>query len=576
MDIWLLMHNSQMANNLVKWWKTKFLNGYKQFSVECGDGKVSDTEELLGRLGSEVDGNERLRSTTPPLPSQDETVPTPTPDDASNTPKKQPQHHLNFEEFSCDVSVEGGEKSKSGQERQEFSFTLYDFDGYGKITKDDIAGLVTTIYEALGSSVKVPHYGSKTIKVKLTVSPDQRKHVSATIINQKDNNEEKTQETSIRYKRDLNVTIRQGINEKRKHGRRQSKPKTPNKKHQCCNKHEEEDQENPFVSDDSSDACSRISGNLTSDEEEGECSDNERHKPKKHQKKCHRSTSPRYTIPNLFIKDANICNENNCSKKTPKKRSGSLQRQELLEIIQANMDKNNLGFQTPRKHSNHVSTQTRQLEGPHKSQSKSPKVSPSPLQYLANIVDPTHFYVDLASLQNTTQLPQTHCQYDKLIDAVMCVSNKKISLNKQKCRKHRVRNDLADIRYQFLQYPMTNDENKLNKPNKRTPKKSVSDVKKSPHVVTGHTSSPHHLRHKNRQEDQARAMAQVVRWLEQEFSSNLNTKEKAKGNHFHSTKEKTTSAPSSPGSGVERHEHHHVHEHIHHHYHHYQETPLVV
>lgn len=212
------------------------------------------------------------------------------------------------------------------------------------ICLQDIAGLVTTIYEALGSSVKVPHYGSKTIKVKLTVSPDQRKHVSATIINQKDNNDEKPQETSIRYKRDLNVTIRQGINEKRKHCRKQ-KQKTP-KKHQCCNKHEEEDQENPFVSDDSSDACSRISG--TSDEEEGECSDTERHKPKKHQKKCHRSTSPRYTIPNLFIKDANICNENNCSKKTPKKRSGSLQRQELLEIIQANMDKNNLGFQTPR------------------------------------------------------------------------------------------------------------------------------------------------------------------------------------------------------------------------------------
>jgi hypothetical protein len=100
MDIWISMHNSQMANNLVKWWKTKFLNGYKQFSVECGDGKVSDTEELLGRLGSEVDANERLRTacTTPPLQTQDETVPPPTPTEDSSTPNKQiPQHHLNFE-----------------------------------------------------------------------------------------------------------------------------------------------------------------------------------------------------------------------------------------------------------------------------------------------------------------------------------------------------------------------------------------------------------------------------------------------------------------------------------------------
>lgn len=36
----------------------------------------------------------------------------------------------------------------------------------------DIAGLVTTIYETLGSSVKVPHCGSKTIRVKLIVSPN--------------------------------------------------------------------------------------------------------------------------------------------------------------------------------------------------------------------------------------------------------------------------------------------------------------------------------------------------------------------------------------------------------------------
>lgn len=39
------------------------------------------------------------------------------------------------QEFECDVSVEGG-VDVGGQERQEFSFTLYDFDGHGKITKD--------------------------------------------------------------------------------------------------------------------------------------------------------------------------------------------------------------------------------------------------------------------------------------------------------------------------------------------------------------------------------------------------------------------------------------------------------
>ena len=74
-----------------------------------------------------------------------------------------------LKEFECDVSVAEGDRR-----RQEFSFTLYDFDGHGKITKDDIAGLVTTIYDTLGASIQVPPCGSKTIKVKLTVSPDQR------------------------------------------------------------------------------------------------------------------------------------------------------------------------------------------------------------------------------------------------------------------------------------------------------------------------------------------------------------------------------------------------------------------
>lgn len=54
----------------------------------------------------------------------------------------------------------------------QFSFTLYDLDGHGKITKDDIAGIVSTIYESIGKTVVVPHYGSKTINVRLTVSPD--------------------------------------------------------------------------------------------------------------------------------------------------------------------------------------------------------------------------------------------------------------------------------------------------------------------------------------------------------------------------------------------------------------------
>lgn len=182
---------------------------------------------------------------------------------------------------------------------------------------------MTTIYEVLGSSVKVPHYGSKTIRVKLTVSPDQRKHVSATVINsQKENKEDK---------QDATITQQQKM-KKRKERRRQ-----------CC--HHEEDDE---YSDDS-DVCSRVSG--YEDEDGGEEEQQQYRCPKsKLRKHPLRSPSPKYTIPNLFIKENNLINRQDTYLKARKmkRKSSSLQRQELLEIIQANMDKNNLSFQTAR------------------------------------------------------------------------------------------------------------------------------------------------------------------------------------------------------------------------------------
>lgn len=79
------------------------------------------------------------------------------------------ENRVKLDEFTCDVSVQ--DSSKKPQPIQ-FSFTLYDLDGHGKITKDDIGSIVSTIYDSIGKRVVVPHYGKKTINVKLTVSPD--------------------------------------------------------------------------------------------------------------------------------------------------------------------------------------------------------------------------------------------------------------------------------------------------------------------------------------------------------------------------------------------------------------------
>lgn len=64
----------------------------------------------------------------------------------------------------------------------------------------------------------------------------------------------------------------------------------------------------------------------------------------------------------------------------------------------------------------------------------------------------------------------------------------------------------------------------------------------------GKASKKHQMKHETREQDQARAMAQVVRWLEREFSQSV-----------------------VAGTSNRK----HVHEHIHHHYHHYHTDALV-
>lgn len=113
----------------------------------------------------------------------------------SNNHKNQPHHHHHHQQHIRNSSNQADQPTltaagdaqkgvgvaagKSKTQPVQFSFTLYDLDGHGKITKDDIAGIVSTIYESLGKSVVVPHYGSKTINVRLTVSPDAQNSTAA-------------------------------------------------------------------------------------------------------------------------------------------------------------------------------------------------------------------------------------------------------------------------------------------------------------------------------------------------------------------------------------------------------------
>uniref|UniRef100_UPI001EAE8C89 protein naked cuticle homolog 2-like n=1 Tax=Oncorhynchus gorbuscha TaxID=8017 RepID=UPI001EAE8C89 len=80
-------------------------------------------------------------------------------------------------DLECDVSVEE-------DNRQEWIFTLYDFDNSGKVTKEDMSSLMHTIYDVVDASVNHSscHSKRKTLRVKLTVAPEpsarRRDHIS--------------------------------------------------------------------------------------------------------------------------------------------------------------------------------------------------------------------------------------------------------------------------------------------------------------------------------------------------------------------------------------------------------------
>lgn len=73
-----------------------------------------------------------------------------------------------YNKISCDVSLEDSfEKSQP----LNFTFTLYDIEGHGIITKEDISSIVSTIYDSIGNTMIAPLHDKKVINVRLTMSP---------------------------------------------------------------------------------------------------------------------------------------------------------------------------------------------------------------------------------------------------------------------------------------------------------------------------------------------------------------------------------------------------------------------
>ncbi|XP_012232711.1 protein naked cuticle homolog 2 [Linepithema humile] len=571
-----------MATGLVKWWRARFLAGYRPFSVVGTNTEGSDSEELLTGVPT------ACNISSPPTTEQPILIPPAEPPqvavDGSSVPAapagndEQPTcgttKQLSFEEFECDVSVAEGDKR-----RQEFSFTLYDFDGHGKITKDDIAGLVTTIYDTLGASIQVPPCGSKTIKVKLTVSPDQRasssssqaqRNATSTCLNATQTPQITTLPghhhnasscCHLKHAAPCNhaaaaAAAAAATHATARHGasRVPRRRRTPRYRCQAERKevetHSEDDDENVRTNRVQQEELRRRVGPVPhlpspySNSSEGDVSDDS-------------DTSPAFSplTPLLTVNQ--------------RKRSGALQRQQLLEIIQANMEKNNLSFHTSRKRhqneqtpripshspnlktSNHnqdcqASPESRQTaptyhkpvrESTHHSVAfpKTPAKSraanlrktrhttprnnathPSSQAYTTypqmlnrNVIAPTTAYTDTS--QHNTNINNTHRNIVNLVPN-----------NQQTAANQTIINNHSNVQRNDAQFVQSQQ--------------------------SGRTTKKHQLKHATREQDQARAMAQVVRWLEREFSQNA----------------------VAATSGRR-----HVHEHIHHHYHHYHAEALV-
>lgn len=234
----------------------------------------------------------------------------------------------------------------------------------------DISGIVSTIYESFGKNVTVPHYGSKTIQVRLTVSPDQRKEVEEDNLQSSGPNNNKG-DHKVCFKRDLSNHVREGRRKpRRKHPEcipitLSSQPVAKGSEMEqvvaVSDPVEEERRSRLSIDDDVSDCSERLrsSKGFKRNIRQRQYQKNNlspRFRNQQNNLSHHRNdiwNSQKENVLPVCVSSPeqhdNISVDGSCVRgPVDKKRSGSLQRRELLEIIQANMEKNHMSFQTSR------------------------------------------------------------------------------------------------------------------------------------------------------------------------------------------------------------------------------------
>nr|ANS60430.1 naked cuticle protein [Platynereis dumerilii] len=445
----------------------------------------------------------------------------------------------NFEEIECGVSVAGSEK-------QEWSFTLYDFDGRGKITKDDLAQLLKSLYAAVGSTISLPKSGTKTLKLKLTVSPDTAKANNNNINLSPQHQGKGGKENSSKIVKD---TMKQN-NLSPLIGAQASKKRTPlDLSSKDCKNHKEE------------------------------------------------------------VKNTNVLQDCSPSKLASKPHLSHKDKRHLVQLVQQNMERHQQQQQQRTKHKSHhhrsKHKHKHQTAAP-VATGAAPEQQPSSQESQER----RNYYLDLAGIENynVTRLQTENVAGLESIALEGSPSKRRHHRrdrhkNRDKSHRDTIHVDtertehsrVADFvipPYQFLENMVERvteqtvdgpqgqggEEGSPSAPLQTPPPpprmRPVSLPPHLPDVVSPH----HHRRHRNRERNRRLAMQQVAEWIEREhpnFGGQLQVLEEINVDCPTTTEGLNLVQNDSQTQQIviERHEHHHIHEHHHHHhYHYYQET----
>ncbi|XP_022339408.1 uncharacterized protein LOC111134568 isoform X4 [Crassostrea virginica] len=437
---------------------------------------------------------------------------------------------LSIEEFECGVQFEGLEKNK-----QEWSFTLYDFDGHGKITREDLSSLLKALYDAVGSSIKIPSNGTKTLKLRLTVGQD-------------------------------NTQIPENKSSPTK-GKKDKPSKDSDKV-----------KDSPKVKDTpKSKEFAKLNNNLTATHVQlpaKQCNSDLQERVKG---QCQNSCQ---------VKGHNLCTAQGqdylCSG-SKRIQLTTQERQQLVELVQENMERNHVK-QLRRHHSDCRGTTTHD----HSHHKRRHRVATCNNQTSNNITAPAttstsnnnnnntiqeerakecqdrrNYYLDLAGIEHNAKTQVSQNLNNSAGQSVWTTEHPPRSKSQDTKKCDNLQRESQRIKQQHLDsVKVEHLRSRSFDPQEVETRSPKGHHKGSPHkhgrfrpvslpVHVPDSLSHHHRRHRHRDKDHDLAMQQVAEWIEREHACDIDGDKIV----------------------VQKHEHHHIHEHHHHHhYHHYYEA----